>query len=336
MAVSTWALAVGVVISLVAVTTAILPDEESSIMNRNNNNNNNHHNKPDSLSLYSSSELICPQECWCSMKHVECQAEPKSSMTKPPDIPSSSTSLSISHYDLSDFQTSREYLNHYPDLRLLKLHKNTLRDIPNIPILPSLKHLDLSDNRIRWLDTFSSSVDYVVTMRITHLNMSGNQIETLDDKSLKDFHQLQILDLSRNPLTIIKANAFTFMPNIQYLDLSQTNISIIEKRWLNNMPNLHKFNVSHTKLTEIPPLVSKSLNIFDISFNSIHSFPLMKNLTNLSELYATHTNISILSKNETKGAVNLRILNLSATLVQRIDEAINEFKNLVEFDSSNY
>lgn len=105
----------------------------------------------------------------------------------------------------------------YVNLETLSLINVGLTSLKGFPKLPSLKKLELSDNRISGgLNLLNPSA------KLTHLNLSGNKIKDLDTlEPLKDFKSLKNLDLFYNEVTSIenyRDKVFNLIPSLKYLD----------------------------------------------------------------------------------------------------------------------
>lgn len=105
----------------------------------------------------------------------------------------------------------------YKNLEVLSLINVGLTSLKGLPILPNLRKVELSDNRI------SSGLENLLrASKLTHLSLSGNKI--------KDFHslmplakldQLKSLDLFNCEVTTEKdyrARVFELIPQLKYLD----------------------------------------------------------------------------------------------------------------------
>lgn len=102
-------------------------------------------------------------------------------------------------------------------LETLSLINVGLTTLKGFPTLPSLKKLELSDNRI------SSGLSHLATStKLTHLNLSGNKIKDLEElKALEKFQSLLVLDLFNNEATSIdsyREKIFALIPSLKYLD----------------------------------------------------------------------------------------------------------------------
>ncbi|XP_035669260.1 acidic leucine-rich nuclear phosphoprotein 32 family member B-like isoform X7 [Branchiostoma floridae] len=105
----------------------------------------------------------------------------------------------------------------FTNLEALSLINVGLTSLKGFPKLPSLKKLELSDNRIQGgLNLLSGSG------KLTHLNLSGNKIKDLETlEPLKDFQTLKNLDLFNCEVTQIenyRENVFNLIPSLKYLD----------------------------------------------------------------------------------------------------------------------
>lgn len=99
-------------------------------------------------------------------------------------------------------------------LSLINVGLTTLKGFPN---LPSLKKLELSDNRI------SNGLNYLHTSpKLQYLNLSGNKIKDLEAlKPLEHFKHLAVLDLFNNEATQTenyRVKMFEMLPSLQFLD----------------------------------------------------------------------------------------------------------------------
>ncbi|XP_044005384.1 acidic leucine-rich nuclear phosphoprotein 32 family member A [Aphidius gifuensis] len=102
-------------------------------------------------------------------------------------------------------------------LESLSLINVGLTSLKGFPVLPNLKKLELSDNRI------SGGLNLLITSpKLTHLNLSGNKIKDLDTlQPLKDLKNLKSLDLFNNEATDMdnyREKVFSLIPSLRYLD----------------------------------------------------------------------------------------------------------------------
>ncbi|XP_053977247.1 acidic leucine-rich nuclear phosphoprotein 32 family member A-like [Hylaeus anthracinus] len=102
-------------------------------------------------------------------------------------------------------------------LETLSLINVGLTSLKGFPKLPSLRKLELSDNRISGgLNLLHSSP------KLTHLNLSGNKIKDLDTlQPLKEFKNLKNLDFFNNEVTNLdnyREKVFSLIPSLRYLD----------------------------------------------------------------------------------------------------------------------
>lgn len=102
-------------------------------------------------------------------------------------------------------------------LEVLSLINVGLVSLKNFPKLPSLRKLELSDNRV------SSGMSHLAgSPKLTHLNLSGNRIKEFDElKPLKELKNLEVLDLFNNEVTMTenyRDKIFDLIPSLKYLD----------------------------------------------------------------------------------------------------------------------
>jgi len=105
----------------------------------------------------------------------------------------------------------------FVNLENLSLINVGLTSLKGFPKLPSLKKLELSDNRISGgLNLLHGSP------KLTHLNLSGNKIKDLETlEPLKEFKNMKNLDLFNCDVTSMenyRDKVFSLIPNLKFLD----------------------------------------------------------------------------------------------------------------------
>ncbi|XP_070494852.1 acidic leucine-rich nuclear phosphoprotein 32 family member A isoform X1 [Chironomus tepperi] len=105
----------------------------------------------------------------------------------------------------------------FTTLEKLSLINVGLTSLKNFPKLPSLKKLELSDNRI------SNGLNHLLTSpKLTSLNLSGNKIKDFEElKPLATLEKLETLDLFNNDVTSTenyRNNVFRLIPSLKFLD----------------------------------------------------------------------------------------------------------------------
>ncbi|XP_043264822.1 acidic leucine-rich nuclear phosphoprotein 32 family member A [Colletes gigas] len=102
-------------------------------------------------------------------------------------------------------------------LETLSLINVGLTSLKGFPKLPSLKKLELSDNRI------SGGLNLLHTSpKLINLNLSGNKIKDFETlQPLKEFKNLKNLDFFNNEVTNLdsyREKVFSLIPSLRYLD----------------------------------------------------------------------------------------------------------------------
>jgi len=177
--------------------------------------------------------------------------------------------------------------------------------------LPSLTHLDLSNNYIR-----SIPQDELCQLSaLRHLNMSKNELRSLDDLGLVSngnsnavrqvncLSGLTMLDVSGNEITSLKsAHLNGQFPEMKELRLNKNFIRFVEDD-----------SASSTAASK-----SKcSLNFLDLSDNQISSLPsgIFRPCESMTELHLANNSLSTLEESLFDGLGSLEILDLSGNLL---------------------
>ena len=173
--------------------------------------------------------------------------------------------------------------------------------------LPSLTHLDLSNNLVR-----SIPQDELCQLTsLKHLNMSKNELRSFDDLGLASgnsnnnklhrgscINGLSMLDLSSNEITSLKSSHLNgLFPELKELRLNKNFVRFVE---------------------EDSSLKSRcSLKFLDLSDNQISSLPpgIFRPCESLSELRLANNSLSTLEETIFDGLGSLQVLDLSGNLL---------------------
>ena len=175
----------------------------------------------------------------------------------------------------------------HTSLTRLILRKNNLVTLdisPGLDALPSLTHLDLSENAI---ETLGHALDAMPSL--THLSLASNELVNLSTHPL-DVPLLRTLIVSKNNLDRLPSWLWT-CPSLQVLDASFNDIA----RWhapendddASACATLSSLLLHHNKLLFVPPPVSACLGLDTLSLahNELESLPdSLSSLTGLEVL----------------------------------------------------
>ncbi len=199
--------------------------------------------------------------------------------------------------------------------------------LKNLPVLPQLEEIDLSNNNFKFddLDLLGKFKEF---KSLKNIDLSGNNInnlyvlttakntvinfffswETESDvqpvfsnlenlvlmsnniksiEALKYYPKLKKLDLSNNRLSSV--GIIGIMTELQALNLSNTGITNLDT--LKNLPKLRELNVSSNYITDLSSVALAGLEKLDISSNQIVSLEVLKKNILLKELNASGNQI---------------------------------------------
>ncbi|UJR28298.1 hypothetical protein I4U23_009545 [Adineta vaga] len=148
--------------------------------------------------------------------------------------------------------TNFDLIGSYPNLIYLDLCHTQLDDIQLNKLfsqieIPDLITLILSNNHITVLKTkFPSTIRY--------LDLSNNQIKSLDYTSFKSLYSLNTLNLSYNSPLDIQQDTFTRIPYLEILDLTSTFPSLPFDDLFLPLQKLRYLNISSNNLNSLPRL----------------------------------------------------------------------------------
>lgn len=151
-----------------------------------------------------------------------------------------------------------------------------LEQVPeNLPV--SAATLDLSHNQIETLEGGSFEGLY----RLDTLQLAHNQLTTIHPGAFRNISGtlLRHLDLSSNQLRVLEQHYFQDLPGLEELLLFNNRIIHVENRALAGLSSLRKAYLSHNRLTDFPFFSIQEhshphLSMLDLSSNRLPKLPL--------------------------------------------------------------
>ena len=123
----------------------------------------------------------------------------------------------------------KQYLENFKDLEELTLSICKLTSLKNLPDLPKLKKIVLTDNHLKGED-LNNLCKY---KNLVDIRIANNDIKNIDEiKCLENLPELEILDFTDSPITKIKNYRDTIFQNfkkLKYLDLEDKNGKVLEE-----------------------------------------------------------------------------------------------------------
>lgn len=260
--------------------------------------------------------MSCPSGCDCILpRHVKCRARPGD--IHPPHPPRDTTTLIIEGYR----DIPSHLLANLNNLHYLRISGSQLEHLNNLPHLAVLEQLEVIHSQLRSLagERLHSNIP-----ALTHLDVSYNLINVLNNTSLKGLNHLQVLDLRHNPLNNVHAESFQGLNSLTYLDMSASSLSKLNRRWLVDAANLQQLIVSNASLEQLPRLSGDHLILFDASRNALIDLPdkMVSEVPNLEELFLHHNPLIHVDVPSFTGTTKLHYLDLSHTHIVNIDEFV--------------
>lgn len=164
----------------------------------------------------------CPVPCNCSFSRF-------------PSFPTPLLTVDCAGAGLSDFPPDT------PDAtQALLLSNNRMRNLSSLPPLPSLRWLDLSHNRISYLDNHWVFEHMAL---LTHFDLRGNALRRLQHGSFSGLKSLDVLDLSGNHIKNVELHAFGGLNHLSVLRLGYNELYELKRPWLLSVTSLRELYV---------------------------------------------------------------------------------------------
>ncbi|XP_067908524.1 leucine-rich repeat transmembrane neuronal protein 3-like [Heterodontus francisci] len=275
------------------------------------------------LSMLSTAERACPNNCRCHGKIVYCES--LSLQEIPPNISPGSLGLSLRYNSLQTLkhnqflglnQLTWLYLDHnYIGL----VHEHAFTGIRR------LKELILSSNKITVL--FNNTFRPVTNLR--NLDLSYNQLQTLQPEQFRGLRKLQSLHLRSNSLRTVPVRIFQDCRNVEFLDLGYNRIRSLARNAFAGLSRLVELHLEHNQFSKVnlahfPRLLT--LRILYLQWNKISVVIQGMSWTwsSLEKLDLSGNEIQAIGPNVFQCVPNLHTLHLDSNKLTTIGQEILE------------
>ncbi|XP_073507108.1 platelet glycoprotein Ib alpha chain [Phyllobates terribilis] len=168
------------------------------------------------------------------------------------DIPKNTAILLLSYNHFQSLSTSM--FKGFKDLTELEVTDNGMTNFDiDIPIM--IEDLNLANNSLRKLPKVS------LLPALTTLQLSNNQISTIEDNAFTGLERLKMLKLQHNQIDSLSEEVFKSLPSLDHLDLSYNQLLYLPDRLLSSSENLVILYLSGNRLTEIPDNFFEDLDL---------------------------------------------------------------------------
>ncbi|XP_033111740.1 leucine-rich repeat and immunoglobulin-like domain-containing nogo receptor-interacting protein 2 [Anneissia japonica] len=243
-----------------------------------------------------------------------------------------------------------------PDTRRLECASLLLNCIPNVN-RRLLLTIDLKNNALTHL-TSRSFINYP---NLQQLDLSSNQISSINPGGFSGLNKLKILWLSFNRITSLTSKVFQAMPNLEVLHLEGNAIVTISADAFAGLTRLKEINLNANRLQNLPenvfhsvpnlvrlslsenvlnlPTTSRvftsllSLADLEVEGNRFTSIPNINGMRSLSDLDLTDNQITVIRNNTFSTNVRLRELKFGRNRIASIQSnAFTGIAGLLELD----
>lgn len=129
-------------------------------------------------------------------------------------------------------------------LQSLDLSKNELNGLDEVfNAARNLQVLNLSFNRLSLLNPRNFS-----TCKLLELDVSHNNITTVQEHTFDKLSELKLLNLSFNPIGDLTSDRFVYLVNLEHLNMKRTNLSVIQLGAFSHQHKLISLDLSENSM----------------------------------------------------------------------------------------
>lgn len=221
-----------------------------------------------------------------------------------------------------------------PRTRSLSLVGNQISSVSldELSFYPDLEFLDLSDNQILTLDR--GAFFRLTNLKVLRLN--GNQIKSLIVETFAGLSGLQVLDISQNKLERLPTSVFADLHRLEVLNISHNQLKAMSPGALTGLTSLKELHLARNQLSEIPRTALHapiSLKLLDLSSNRLTAIPneSFERLTDLEILKLNDNSIERIDEQGFVGLRSLKQLSLRFNKLARVPSV--SFRPLTDLDT---
>lgn len=267
-----------------------------------------------------------------------------------PSISLSEVGFSLRHFSISNNNIDHIDSTTFPDIPFLQhldLSSNKLTILPDnvFTSLSLLQKLDLSSNparanfkelfhyaqnlkELRLSNAGMSTIPHLPLPNLVHLNLSHNNIDTINKNCLKDLKRLKYLDLSYNQLAHIPHHVWFHLPLLKSLDVSFNPIKEILATSFYGLHNLQDLKLRG--LTALQKFESKALIQLKILTElSLQTWPDIDNFTaQLCSLLGNLQQLRVLRLQVEEATLDEQLLCLSNRKIRHVEVTGRNLKTI--------
>ena len=213
-----------------------------------------------------------------------------------------------------------------PGLQVLYLQENEITSIPALPY-PHLKKLDLSDNNISTIDDDA----FKDLANLTMLYLSDNFITEIKEVHFRNLVNLRFLYLQQNHISVLGRNVFfPALTMVERIDLSTNHMTEISEGTFSQLVSLKFLHLERNNITTITRghfVQMSQLEQLVLNQNSLQSLApfTFRDLVNLQNLDLSYNQLRTLPNNTFQTdwpeihPSKLQVLNLNNNLLDTIE-----------------
>lgn len=230
------------------------------------------------------------------------------------------STTNLKFLDLSNNKLTTLFSDNLKTLKYLNLAYNFFTEFPKLN--PALEELDIKSNKL------STNISLTIgENNLKKLNLSSNELLTIDGKFLGNSMKLETLDMSFSGIRYIDKTSFINTTKVLNLNLKFNKIA--DCQFLEPLNSIEVLDLKENAI-QLIKLSNPELKYLNLENNEIKNLEFEKSLTRLETLILRNTNLSSLDFNVLEKIPNLKSLNLENSQIQNVGVIFKNIKIIEE------
>ena len=220
--------------------------------------------------------------------------------------------------------------------RILRVAGSNTTNFPSIICekFQSVTRFDMSGINIQAIDEYS----FKNCKKLQHLYLENNNIKKVDEKAFNENIDLLVLNFPFNQLSELSENVFKSLQKLVILDIGVNKISDLPQNIFSSLKRLHSLSLPSNQIKNLRiEWFLENLNSLNLGGNLVEELPrnIFMSLKNLNRLHFYSNKFKVIHSGSFRGLSNLKTIDFDNNQIQAIDEEFIDHTGVERLDMIN-